>query len=67
MKPVKIAEVDALMAEWLDKGSHCRLDPFEEKADCSELTARSVNYTWDNWKEVDLEPSIRGTVPLMSG
>ena len=32
---------------------------FEGKADCSDLTARPVNYTCDNWKELSVEGSIR--------
>lgn len=36
-----------------------RVSAFEGKADCSDPTARPVNYTYDIWKELSVEGSIR--------
>lgn len=45
IKPVELVEADSLMTEQRDKSTHPGHEPFEKEADCSELTARSVNYT----------------------
>lgn len=39
----------------------------EGRADYSNATARSVNYTCDDWKELDLEESIREISSLVIG